>query len=183
MSGDRTPRLAIAEDQITALRTAAADAHPREFCALLLGTGDESGPRPRGDEVALWRVTRLVFAANVDPRPERGFELDPSVLIDVLRDLREAERGGCGTGERLLGHAHSHPDALAQPSARDLALIHESGLIWLIVPTHAGQAGAPRAFQAVVDDAGLAAFKPVRLVRHRHDEGRAAARRGSPKTP
>ena len=152
-------KLVLAETQLAALRDAARVAYPKEFCGLLIGA-----ERPDNDDAGtVAQVTRIVFADNLDPHPERGFELDPRVLIRELRALREAERAGRGRGERLLGHVHSHPDAPAIPSARDLSQAIETGQIWLIVPVRKGRAGAPRAFQALTGVAGQTKFRPVRL--------------------
>jgi proteasome lid subunit RPN8/RPN11 len=134
------PRLMIGAAHQAALLRAAEAAYPNEFCALLVG-------RDRGEAEA--ELTRIVPAENVAAAPRTGFELDPRVLIRTLRTLREAERTGEGNGERLLGHVHSHPDAAAEPSARDRALAHEPGLFWLIVAVEGGKAGAINAFQSV----------------------------------
>ena len=134
MSATPIARLALAREQMAALKQAAEAAYPNEFCALLIG---HDGP---GGAVA---VSRIVPADNVDPEPGRGFELDPRVLFKTMRELRES-----GSAERLVGHAHSHPDAPARPSARDAAQAHEPGLVWLIVPVRKGKAGVARAFLA-----------------------------------
>ena len=149
------PRLVLTADQRAALYATAESAYPNEFCALLIGTaGSASDPA---------RVTRIVPADNVAPEPRRGFELDPRVLIKVLRELREAERAGRGAGERLLGHVHSHPDAPARPSAADRALAHEPGLFWLILAVEQGKAGELDAFQAVTAADGQGGFVGVVL--------------------
>jgi proteasome lid subunit RPN8/RPN11 len=145
-----TPRLVLAAEQRAALRAAAESAYPDEFCALLIGTAATASDPAR--------VTRIVLADNVAPEPHRGFELDPRVLIAVLRALREAERTGQGGGERLLGHVHSHPDAPARPSATDRALAHEPGLFWLILAVHQGKAGELNGFQAVTGTDGQGDF-------------------------
>ena len=152
MSPGAALRLAAAQRE--ALARAAEAAYPQEFCALLIGR----------DREAIREVTRLVFAANRDPDPARGFELDPAVLIRELRALREAERRGGGAGERLLGHVHSHPDAAPVPSERDRLQAHEPGQVWLIVPVTQGTAGPPRAFLALHDGTGDARFEPIPLI-------------------
>ena len=157
------PRLILGKDHRSALAAAAKAAYPNEFCALLIGVGASVGVGK--SEPPAWRITRVEMAANVDPRPDRGFELDPTVLVRVLRQLREAERAGQGGGERLLGHAHSHPDAEARPSARDVALSFKSDQFWLIVPVDAGRPGEPSAFQATTEASGGRGFRPVELAR------------------
>ncbi len=154
MSTASTPRLAMAADHRATLRAAAEAAYPNEFCALLIGV-PASGSQPA-------RVTRVVLADNVASDPRRGFELDPRVLIGVLRALREGE-GGRAAGERLLGHVHSHPDAPARPSARDRAMAHEPGLFWLILAVEHGKARDLNAFLAVEDRDGAAGFIDARI--------------------
>jgi proteasome lid subunit RPN8/RPN11 len=151
--------LALTNDHLAVLRAAAAAAYPNEFCALLFGIDQTDRDGAENSS----RVTRIVFADNVDPHPERGFELDPKVLIRELRALREVERAGQGDGERLLGHVHSHPDAAPVPSERDLGQAWEPGQFWLIVPVERGQAGSPSAFQAAANVTGQTLFQPVRL--------------------
>jgi proteasome lid subunit RPN8/RPN11 len=83
----------------------------REVCGLLLGTGI--------------KVTQIVPSANVAPDPASSFEIDPAALFAALR----AERAG---GARVIGHYHSHPNGIAEPSPRDLAAA-EPGKLWIIV--------------------------------------------------
>lgn len=97
---------------------AAAAAEPlREVCGLLLGSAG--------------RIEAVQAAANVAADPTRWFEVDPAVLIAALR----AERGG---GPQLLGHYHSHPGGVPEPSPRDLAAA-EPGRLWLIVAGRAAR--------------------------------------------
>ena len=161
MSAGPAPWLALHPDVQSALADAAVAAYPKEFCALLFGSDqiDTASPVSSG-----LRVTRVVFADNVDPNPERGFELDPAVLVRELRNLREADRNERGGGERLLGHAHSHPDVPARPSERDLASAFQPDQVWLIVPVRAGVAGRAEAYQLVQQVDGGAAFRPIRIV-------------------
>ncbi|WP_309623816.1 M67 family metallopeptidase [Novosphingobium sp.] len=104
--------LTLTSGTIATLIAEAARAHPRECCGLLLG---------QGERVALAQPT-----ANVHPRPERHFEIDPGALIGAHR----AARGG---GLELLGYYHSHPNGLARPSATDAAQASGDGRIWAIV--------------------------------------------------
>ncbi|HSM53723.1 MAG TPA: M67 family metallopeptidase [Erythrobacter sp.] len=99
---------------IQALRNAAASALPRECCGILLGTGN--------------RFTEARPAANVHPRPETHFEIDPQALIDAHR----AARAG---GPQVLGYYHSHPTGAAEPSATDRAMASGDGRVWAIVGT------------------------------------------------
>ena len=161
MSGTRAPILALRADLRARLRSAAEAAYPNECCALLIGA-PAAPPVPA-------RVTRLVFADNVAADPRIGFELDPKVLIAVLRELREAEGArtaeeGQGSGQRLLGHFHSHPDAPARPSAQDRALADEPDLFWLIQAVERGKAAELNAFQAIAAGGGTGEFVAASLV-------------------
>jgi proteasome lid subunit RPN8/RPN11 len=95
-------------EQIVAL--AAADNH--EICGLLLGG---SG-----------RIDAIAPAANVAPDPARHFELDPAVLIAAHRAARK-------DGPAIIGHYHSHPSGVAEPSATDAACAAPDGSLWLII--------------------------------------------------
>jgi proteasome lid subunit RPN8/RPN11 len=141
-------RLVLSERHLADVRGVSESAYPLEACALLIGRSD-------GDVATL---TRLILAANIDPDPRRGFELDPKILIATLRGLREA-----GGTEHVIGHVHSHPDAAAEPSARDLALAHEPGLIWIIVPVAKGKAGQPKAWRAESGAEGNPAFVEISI--------------------
>ena len=95
---------------------AAILAHARasgvEVCGLLLGAGT--------------RVSRVVPCANVATDPARFFEIDPAALIAAHR----AARGG---GPKVIGHYHSHPSGVAEPSPRDAAEAAPDGAVWIVV--------------------------------------------------
>ncbi|MEC3911116.1 M67 family metallopeptidase [Sphingobium sp. CR2-8] len=95
-------------EQIVAL--AAADTN--EVCGLLLGSAD--------------RIEAILPAANVAPDPARHFELDPAALIAAHRTAR-------GGGAAIVGHYHSHPSGVSEPSATDAACASPDGSLWLIV--------------------------------------------------
>jgi desampylase len=90
---------------------AAAAAHPREACGLLLGSG---------------AVDIATEAANVAADPTIRFEIDPPHLFAALR----TERSG---GPAILGYWHSHPAGLAAPSPTDAAMADPDERIWAIV--------------------------------------------------
>ncbi|HLN24851.1 MAG TPA: M67 family metallopeptidase [Patescibacteria group bacterium] len=142
------PHLLIGADVLADIAAAAAAAYPLECCGLLVGCDDAAG----------WRVTRWQPAANVHPSPRRHFELDPAVHIALLRQLREA----AGI-ERLLGHVHSHPDAPAEPSARDRALAHDREMLWMIVSSTATQAVRIAVWQPSSNSAEMAEFREISL--------------------
>jgi len=79
-------------------------AYPEECCGLLVGV-DEADSR---------LVKRVVPMTNVAPLAERrrSFKLDPLAMMDVERSLD-------GSGLRVVGIYHSHPDHPARPSETD----------------------------------------------------------------
>jgi proteasome lid subunit RPN8/RPN11 len=103
-----------------ALEAAALAAYPHEFCALLLGRPLADGD---GFTVEDWRP-----AANIHPEPLRHFELDPASHFAAIRETRARQ-----DGLSIIGHAHSHPDAKAEPSATDLAMVFDEEMVWLIL--------------------------------------------------
>jgi proteasome lid subunit RPN8/RPN11 len=103
--------VAIAADLLERLLNEARADPAREICGLLFGGGD--------------RIEAARSTRNVAADPRDSFEIDPADLFMAIRQ----ERGG---GPCLIGHYHSHPSGLAEPSARDLAAA-ESGKLWLII--------------------------------------------------
>jgi proteasome lid subunit RPN8/RPN11 len=105
--------LAVTSQALSQMRAAAAAAHPREACGLLLGEGA--------------RVTEARETANVHPAPHTHFEIDPQALIDAHRAARS------GSGPPVAGYFHSHPVGAAAPSATDRAAASGDGRIWAIL--------------------------------------------------
>ena len=131
---------------------AAEAAYPAECCGLLAGRDAGAGT------IA---VTRVVPSPNLAPPAGGGdgppidrFEVDPQVRFDLMQALD-------GTGERIVGHYHSHPDHPAQPSETDLAMAFEPDLAWLIVAVAGGQAIHVTAHAV---DAERRQFHPLPLV-------------------
>ncbi|MEL7729058.1 Mov34/MPN/PAD-1 family protein [Citromicrobium bathyomarinum] len=108
------PRAAIRIDQtiIQAVFAHAANAHPHECCGLLLGEGSA--------------ITHAHPTANIHPRPETHFEIDPAALIAAHKSEREG-------GPRILGYYHSHPKGRAEPSLTDRESAAHDGKVWAIV--------------------------------------------------
>ncbi len=127
------------------IERAAEKAYPEESCGLLAGHADETG---------CVVVTRVRPSANVADGDRRAaFEVDPAIRFALMRELE-------GTGDRIVGHYHSHPDRAPEPSARDLAMVFEPDFVWLIVQVANGRAQASRAF--AVDSDGPR-FYPVTI--------------------
>ena len=119
--------IALGARQLRQIARAAEAAYPEECCGLLVGTGGEGSERR-------WRVVRVEASANLaEGDRRRRFEVDPGLLIRLHRELRGGET-------RVIGVYHSHPDHPAEPSAHDLELAREPGLVWLIVSVVGGRA-------------------------------------------
>jgi proteasome lid subunit RPN8/RPN11 len=128
-------RLKISSTLLAQL-VAESAASANEVCGLLFGTGEE--------------VVHAVKCANVAADPATTFEIDPAALIAA----HKAARAG---GPGLVGHYHSHPSGLAEPSVRDAEGAMGDGALWLILAKGGARlwrsltAGA---FEEVVIDAG-----------------------------
>lgn len=133
--------IAIASGVAQTLIAQGADAAPNEACGLLLGKDG--------------RVETAVPTRNVSPHPERAFEIDPAMLLQTHRNART-------TGQKVVGHYHSHPNGKAEPSLRDAAHAVENGQLWLIIA-----AGQVHAWRVISNDPGGSAvhgrFLPVTL--------------------
>jgi proteasome lid subunit RPN8/RPN11 len=118
-----SPPVLHLSDELAALVLAAAvRAYPLEGCGLIEGVDAEDG----------WHVLAVHEAANVAQDPSRHFLIDPQVQFNLLRALR-------GSGRRIIGCFHSHPDGVPEPSATDRASAYEFDFLYLIA------AGAPDA--------------------------------------
>jgi proteasome lid subunit RPN8/RPN11 len=121
MSGKANSIVRIAPALRAAILDAASRAYPNECCGLLTGALDEGG----------WSVESVFETANISDTPRRNFLVDPEVQFTLMRALR-------GTGHRLIGCYHSHPDGGEAPSETDRAQAYESNFLYLIA------AGEPR---------------------------------------
>ena len=81
--------------------------YPEEACGVLLG--ERSGG---GDGTALVRTVRVESNAHAGDRGRR-FAIASERLLAIQREARSA-------GLEVLGYYHSHPEARAVPSERDL---------------------------------------------------------------
>lgn len=105
-------RVRISSEVLAAIRAHAASEPEHEVCGLLFGL--------------LGRIESAEPAQNVAGDRTRHFEIDPATLFAAIR----AERDG---GRALIGHYHSHPNGLAQPSPTDRLSAAPDGKLWLIV--------------------------------------------------
>lgn len=92
----------------------ARQAFPRECCGLIEGVR-------RGSAI---EIVRLHATRNLARENDR-FEIDPVAQFGLMRALRDGE-------SEIVGSYHSHPNGMAKPSARDLAMAVEDGFVWLI---------------------------------------------------
>lgn len=90
-------------------------AYPRECCGLV------EGIIKNGCAI----VTNTFPARNVSTHDDE-FEIDPA-------DHARTRRAARAAGHTIIGCYHSHPDAPAELSARDLERANEQGFLWLIV--------------------------------------------------
>lgn len=102
----------ISSDTLKRIRAAAAASPDLEVCGLLLG--DEA------------HIREARPCRNVSVTPATRFEIDPAALLGAYREAR-------GGGPMVLGHYHSHPSGLAEPSPRDAADAAPDGRLWLLV--------------------------------------------------
>ena len=144
--------LVLHPDHLKAIADDAEAAYPREACGLLVGRFGV------GDHRLVARVER---AQNVAAEPKKTFEIDPGLRLGLERELR-------GQPLAVIGHYHSHPDGPARPSARDLELLLELDLAWLIVAVGQGQASHMRAYLPRLD---RQAFRSLVIV-ERSEAGR-----------
>lgn len=123
-------------DRLIAETVSAPD---REICGLLLGNAGE--------------ILDATPAANVSANPHDSFEIDPQTLFEQAR----ASRAG---GPAWIGHYHSHPRGVAEPSARDREAARGTPVqFWLIL------AGRDAALWRLGDDPnGFAICQRVELV-------------------
>jgi proteasome lid subunit RPN8/RPN11 len=96
----------IARDAFAAL--------PNECCGLIEGARD-------GDT---FKATALYLTLNLATESDR-FEIDPAEQFNLMRTLR-------GTGRKIIGCYHSHPNGKAEPSARDAESAFDEHFVWLV---------------------------------------------------
>jgi proteasome lid subunit RPN8/RPN11 len=106
---ERSSALQIPRALLAELDAQARLAYPEECCGVLVGHL-RSSITGESREVSELRTTPNVA---VGPR-RRRYAIAPQALLAIYKDL-------AGRDELVIGYYHSHPDALAVPSDRDLA--------------------------------------------------------------
>jgi desampylase len=130
--------LTISRQHLQQLNIWAEEAYPLECCGLLLGEGS--------------RVLDIVRAENVSLKPEKSFEIDPSVLISFEKAAREGKQS-------ILGYFHSHPNGVCEPSENDAKQAQRDGRYWIILA-----AGKASAWRAVTSGKLHDCFAPIELI-------------------
>jgi len=124
-----TARLDLPANLRAELESEARKAFPRECCGLIEGVRD-------GDTA---RALALHPTRNLAEEPDR-FEIDPAAQFALMRRARAA-------GHAIIGCYHSHPNGVAEPSARDRESAGEEGFVWVIAGVGQGGAVAFGAFE------------------------------------
>lgn len=111
------PGINIPQDIFGSMIAHCKEGYPDEVCGILAGRGRE--------------VSRLYLMRNVDASPV-SYLMDPGEQFRVMKAMRE---------ERLSMVAlfHSHPDAAAYPSAKDVQLAFYEDSVYVIVSLSANE--------------------------------------------
>ncbi|WP_085581789.1 Mov34/MPN/PAD-1 family protein [Thalassospira mesophila] len=113
--------IVISQPVLSEILAHAAQCWPRECCGLLI-----AAPAKQQGAAPPRYIARAVAAQNVARNPETTFEIDPALLLQTHRYVRDH-------GEEIIGCYHSHPDGTILPSRTDLARAEDPGFYWLIV--------------------------------------------------
>jgi len=118
----------------------AAETYPAECCGFLLGEVAAGGEEPHDGSVEV-RVERILPARNErrDEEAGHGYLIAPETVLAARREARSL-------GLQVVGYYHSHPDASAEPSERDLRDAWP-GMSYLIVSVEDGQAVETRSWR------------------------------------
>lgn len=119
---------------------------PRESCGLLIGSGSD-----------VITVDQAVISENLGDGVDR-FLIDPQLQFDWMRKLR-------GHRLRVVGHFHSHPNGVCEPSANDLEMAIDPELIWVIAAVTESRVAEVKAFQFVTPGPRFAPIN-LRLIEH-----------------
>ena len=122
-------KLALSCDHWDAIAGQILGAYPAEACGLLTGAVADG----------IHTVQRIWPADNILAHQTGRFEVDPKQRFLAEKECRHS-------GQKLIGHWHSHPNGRSQPSETDRLLAFEPDLIWLIVPTDGCRVFEPKAY-------------------------------------
>ena len=121
--------LKLSDLQISQISAYCEKIYPEEACGLLVGAAGEGQ-----DHLGGRAVCEVICTKNISDQPTTRFEIDPTVLLTVMKDGRMK-------GQKIIGHFHSHPDQNAEASENDKAMISDENFIWLIISVMQGRAG------------------------------------------
>ena len=71
-------------------------------------------------------ISRVLHAHNISGDPATQYEIAPTELFQLMREIR-------GAGLRLLGIYHSHPQGANEPSRTDIARAYYPDAAYFIV--------------------------------------------------
>lgn len=128
--------LRLSPAHLEIIRRESEAAYPAECCGLLVGAGNKEN----GIDVHHVVTSRNLAATDRNDR----FEVDPETRFHAMREAEEQEL-------EIVGHYHSHPDHLAEPSSTDLEMAFEPDLMWVIASVSNGRLSAIKAFQLSSD--------------------------------
>lgn len=116
----------ISRTLVNQLLSQAQHAAQREVCALIGSYQGES--------------STVYPIKNIARDPRHRFEMSPEQLIGAMRQMRERD-------EELYAICHSHPDAPAVPSARDIEQSAYPDALYLIISLNTQGVLEMRGFQ------------------------------------
>ena len=131
------PAAVLLPDGLTAhLHSLASRAAPYEACGLLLGAFERAATGLAGQltasrrqsgtqQASSLRVHSFAASKNIASQPERYFEIDPLLQLDLQRRTR-------GQALQVVGVWHSHPRGPACPSEQDQRDAQATAFLWLI---------------------------------------------------
>ncbi len=137
-------KLCLSPEQQQGIVRHCLDSYPLEACGLLIGRQDVTGEG---------LVTGVIPSPNMSDHPENSFEIDPALILHHHKEGRL-------TGEKILGHYHSHPNGRAEPSAQDQKQNYDKELIWLIIAVTEAGCQDIKAF-AMADESGK--LQPIQI--------------------
>lgn len=129
----------ILQEQFDQIRQHGESTYPLECCGVLLGPDRTAEVANNNARV----VSMVVECANTKGQAARTrYKIDPKRLIEIQRGARE-------NGLAILGFYHSHPDAPAYFSRKDLEEAYWPGSSYVIASVMKGAAAEVRSFMLV----------------------------------
>lgn len=135
-----TPRIKIPRDLFGNMIAYCKEGYPDEVCGILAGRGRE--------------VSRLYLMRNVDASPV-SYLMDSAEQFRVMKAMREEHLS-------MVALFHSHPEAAAYPSAKDVQLAFYEDSVYVIVSLSADEPVAKAFFirSGVVEEIAIDCVGP-----------------------